>query len=79
MDEWAEITKENQLEDFKSYLKEGEVYDPSLHYDKEWVHGSIRTIVNLARIQYENWYFGNILGQCLDYCFRDSILGTDIK
>lgn len=54
----------------RSYLKEGEVYDPSLHYDKEWVHGSIRTIVNLwenrdsplARIQYENWYFGNMFG-----------------
>ncbi|CAG8788380.1 7739_t:CDS:2, partial [Dentiscutata erythropus] len=113
MDEWAEITKEDQLEDFqvpdelanfmnsynkstlqdirsdimRSYLKEGEVYDPSLHYDKEWLHGSIRTIVNLwenrdaplARMQYEDWYFGNILGQCLDFCFRDSTLGTDIK
>ncbi|CAG8651808.1 9325_t:CDS:2, partial [Scutellospora calospora] len=53
----------------------------------EWLHGSIRTIVNLwknsdsflTRIQYENWYFGNILEQCLDFCFRDSTLGTDIK
>ncbi|CAG8643711.1 149_t:CDS:2, partial [Scutellospora calospora] len=70
MNEWAELTKENQLEDFqmpdklvnfmsnynksilkdirsdimRSYFKEGEIYDPSLHYDKEWLHGSIRTI-----------------------------------
>ncbi|CAG8525392.1 10734_t:CDS:2, partial [Scutellospora calospora] len=27
-----------------SYLKKSEIYDPSLHYDKEWLHGSIRTI-----------------------------------
>ncbi|CAH1758709.1 8753_t:CDS:2 [Entrophospora sp. SA101] len=54
----------------KSYLNDGETYNPSLHHDKEWIHQSVRALVSLwendfvplARTQYENWYIVNLMG-----------------
>ena len=71
----------------KTYLKNDENYDTNLHYDYEWVHLSVRSIINLwenkdsplAHPQYENWYSVNLFGSCLDFCFRDFKLGTDVK
>ncbi|CAJ0910269.1 11035_t:CDS:1, partial [Entrophospora sp. SA101] len=69
----------------KPYLKNDENYDTNSNYDYEWIHLSIRSVINLwenkdsplSRTQYENWYSVNLFGSRLDFCFRDYKLGTD--
>ncbi|CAJ0640918.1 1591_t:CDS:2, partial [Entrophospora sp. SA101] len=71
----------------KPYLKNDENYDTNSNYDYEWIHLSIRSVINLwenkdsplSRTQYENWYSVNLFGSRLDFCFRDYKLGTDVK
>ncbi|CAJ0627258.1 7873_t:CDS:2 [Entrophospora sp. SA101] len=54
----------------KPYLKNDENYDTNSNYDYEWIHLSIRSVINLwenkdsplSRTQYENWYSVNLFG-----------------
>ncbi|KAG9290229.1 hypothetical protein G9A89_022205 [Geosiphon pyriformis] len=70
-----------------SYLPRDVPYDHNQHYDLEWIHMAIRTIVNLyenddsplQRNHYEYWYTIALFGACIDFAFNDSRLGTSIK
>jgi hypothetical protein len=70
-----------------TYLKDEETYDFRKHYNKEWIQVAMRALCNLyentdcplIRNQYEDWYTVALFGSCIDFCFRDSQLGTDIK
>ncbi|CAJ0927109.1 14671_t:CDS:2 [Entrophospora sp. SA101] len=70
----------------KPYLKNDENYDTNSNYDYEWIHLSIRSVINLwenkdsplSRTQYENWYSVNLFGSRLDFCFR-TVKDLDIK
>ncbi|CAG8479899.1 8653_t:CDS:2 [Paraglomus occultum] len=70
-----------------TYLKDEEKYDIRKHYDKEWIQVAMRALCNLyentdspmIRNQYEDWYTVAIFGSCIDFCVRDTQLGTDIK
>ncbi|CAG8818998.1 2114_t:CDS:2, partial [Cetraspora pellucida] len=61
-----------------------EKYDIRKHYDKEWIQMSMRTLCNLyentdspmIRCQCEDWYTVAIFGSCIDFCVRDTQLGT---
>ncbi|GES98686.1 C2H2-type zinc finger transcription factor [Rhizophagus clarus] len=69
------------------YLKENEEYDVNKHYELEWIQMALRTLCNLyenvdaplIRKQYEDWFTVALFGACIDFCFRDIQLGTDIK
>ncbi|KAF0399780.1 c2h2-type zinc finger transcription factor [Gigaspora margarita] len=70
-----------------SYLQDNVKYNIHQHYDNEWIQLAVRNLVNLyentdcplMRNQYEDWYTVALFGSCLDFCFRDMRLGTDIK
>ncbi|CAG8658670.1 11305_t:CDS:2, partial [Racocetra persica] len=70
-----------------SYLRDNVKYNIHQHYDDEWIQLSIRNLVNLyentdcplMRNHYEDWYTVALFGSCIDFCFRDMWLGTDIK
>lgn len=80
------------LEEFRevsmsSYLQDNAKYNVHQHYDYEWIQMSVRSLVNLyentdcplTRYHYEDWYTVALFGSCIDFCFRDLRLGTDIK
>ncbi|KAF0444381.1 hypothetical protein F8M41_003486 [Gigaspora margarita] len=81
MDEWAEITKENQLEDFQV---PDELANFMNDYNKSTLQ-DIRSDIMRSYLKEEilPWQEYNmktgILEICLDFCFRDSTLDTDIK
>ncbi|CAJ0628578.1 9659_t:CDS:2 [Entrophospora sp. SA101] len=70
-EEWDELTQEN-LEAF-------EIPDDILGYLKFYNQDTIEGDSPLSRTQYENWCSVNLFGSCLDFCFRDYKLGTDVK
>ncbi|RIB18984.1 hypothetical protein C2G38_2036455 [Gigaspora rosea] len=69
------------------YLKEKEEYDVNKHYEQEWTQMALRTLCNLYEnvdaplisSQYEDWFTITLFGTCIDFCFRDIQLSTDIK